>query len=146
MAGAHDWPSGSLAETAESLARPPADTLSDVLEAVRLTGALFFVVDASTPWVAAAPSTSLLAPAILPRVQHVVSYHVITGGSCWCEIEGETPVPVAEGDVLIIPHGDAYALSSVAGLRPEASLEEGLVWFRQMAAGQIPFVVTEGGG
>jgi AraC-like DNA-binding protein len=146
MAGAHDRPSGSLAEAAESLAKAPADTLSDVLEAVRLTGALFFVVDASTPWVAAAPSTSHLAPAILPRVQHVVSYHVITRGSCWCEIEGQSPVRVAAGDVIIIPHGDAYALSSVAGLRPSIALEEGLAWFRQMAAGQMPFVVTEGGG
>ena len=148
MAGAHDRPSGSLAEAAGSglASRPPADTLSDVLEAVRLTGALFFVVDASTPWVAAAPSTSALAPAILPRVQHVVSYHVITRGSCWCEIEGQPPVPLASGDVIIIPHGDAYSLSSEAGLRPPISVEEGLAWFRQMAAGQMSFVVTEGGG
>jgi hypothetical protein len=27
----------------------PSDTLSDVLEAMRLTGALFFLVDARTP-------------------------------------------------------------------------------------------------
>src|SRR5262245_14073652 len=86
------------------------DTLSDVLEAVRLTGALFFLVDASTPWAAEAPSTDTLAPVILPRTQHVVSYHVITRGSCWCEIDGHAPVRLSSGDVLIIPHGEAYAL------------------------------------
>ncbi len=122
------------------------DTLSDVLEAVRLTGALFFLVDASTPWVAAAPSTLALAPAILPRAQHVVSYHVITEGSCWCELEGQPPVPLSAGDIIIIPHGDAYSLSSEVGLHPGLTLEEGLAWFRQMAAGQLPLVVTEGGG
>jgi len=31
------------------------DTLSEVLRAVRLTGAVFFAVDASEPWVAEAP-------------------------------------------------------------------------------------------
>ena len=56
------------------------DTLSDVLEVVRLTGALFFLVDARTPWVAEAPASSDLAPVILPRAQHVVSYHVVTAG------------------------------------------------------------------
>jgi AraC-like DNA-binding protein len=144
MAGDHDRPSGSHAGTAEN--GPSADTLSDVLEAVRLTGALFFVVDASAPWVAAAPSTSVLAPAILPRAQHVVSYHVLTEGSCWCEMEGLPPVQVDAGDILIIPHGDAYALASEAGLRPSITVEEGLAWFRHMAAGQLSFVVTEGGG
>ena len=31
------------------------DALSDVLQAVRLTGAVFFDVDASAPWVAETP-------------------------------------------------------------------------------------------
>jgi hypothetical protein len=34
-----------------------SDTLSDVLAVVRLTGALFFLVDARTPWVAEAPAS-----------------------------------------------------------------------------------------
>jgi hypothetical protein len=32
-----------------------ADILSDVLRAVRLSGAIFFEVDASSPWAAEAP-------------------------------------------------------------------------------------------
>jgi AraC-like DNA-binding protein len=116
------------------------------LEAVRLTGALFFLVDAWTPWVAEAPSTEALAPAILPRGQHVISYHLITRGACWCEIAGRPPVPLAAGDVIVIPHGDAYSLSSAPRLRSGLTLEETLGWFRQMAAGQLPFVVQEGGG
>ena len=130
--------------------RPPggdhADTLSDVLEAVRLTGALFFLVEASTPWAAEAPASVHLAPAILPHAQHVVSYHVVRSGACWCESPGHDSVPLEAGDVLIVPHGHPYALTSDRGLRQGASLEESLSWFREMAAGQSPFVVTEGGG
>ena len=58
-----------------------ADTLSDVLEVVRLTGALFFLVDAHTPWVAEAPASTELLPAILPRAEHIVSYRVTVTGS-----------------------------------------------------------------
>jgi AraC-like DNA-binding protein len=122
-----------------------ADTLSDVLEAVRLTGALFFLVDAGTPWVAEAPATSQLAPVILPRAQHVVSYHVISQGTCWCESAGQPPLQLDTGDVLLVPHGHAYQLGSACGLRTGWSLDDALGWFRAMVSGQLPFVVTEGG-
>src|SRR5688572_13722448 len=85
-----------------------SDTLSDVLEAVRLTGALFFLVDARTPWVAEAPASTDLVPAILPRTQHIVSYHVVSHGTCWCESPGQVPMRLEAGDVLIVPHGHPY--------------------------------------
>ena len=124
----------------------PSDTLSDVLEAVRLTGALFFLVDAPTPWVAEAPASTHLAPVILPHAQHIVSYHVVSQGACWCESPGHTPLRLEAGDVLVVPHGHAYQLASTCGLRTGWSLDEALGWFRAMAGGQLPFVVTEGGG
>src|SRR5690606_14681301 len=125
-AGGHDQASGILA--------PGADTLSDVLEALRFTGALFFLVDATVPWVAAAPSSERLAPAILPRARHVVSYHVVGGGGCWCEMPGEPPLRLEAGDAVVIPRGDAYALSNPVGTRSGFSEADGLSWFRDMAA------------
>jgi AraC-like DNA-binding protein len=144
MTGGHDRASGSPAvAAADGLA---ADTLSDVLEAVRLTGALFFLVDATTPWIAQAPASASLAPAILPRAQLVVSFHVITRGTCWGLMAGSPPMRLEPGDVLVVPHGDEYALASEPGLRTAWSTSETLEWFRQMSRGQLPFVVEEGGG
>ena len=120
--------------------------LSDVLEAVRLTGALFFLVDASTPWLAEAPASSALAPVLLPRTQHVVSYHVITAGACWCQMAGDAPVRLEAGDVIVVPHGDAYALSSPPSAGGVFPLDALLAWFQQMASGQLPSIVEEGGG
>jgi AraC-like DNA-binding protein len=122
-----------------------SDTLSDVLEVVRLTGALFFLVDARTPWVAEAPSSAELGPVILPKAQHVVSYHVVRLGDCWCESPGHLPVRLEAGDVLVVPHGDPYQLASACGMRTGWSPDEALGWFRAMVRGELPFVVTEGG-
>jgi AraC-like DNA-binding protein len=122
--------------------------LSDVLRAVRLTGALFFFVEASSPYVAQAPSAALLAPVLLPGAQHIVSYHLLMEGSCYCEVAGQPAILLEAGDVVVIPHGDPYALSSSPGMLdtyPEAVV---LDWFKQMAARALPdpFIVTEGGG
>jgi hypothetical protein len=84
-------------------------------------------------------------PAILPRAQHIVSYHVISEGACWCESPGHAPLQLEAGDVLVVPHGHAYQLASSCGLRTGWSLDDALVWFRAMASGQLPLVVTEGG-
>ena len=61
------------------------DVLSDVLRAVRLTGAIFFDVDASAPWVAATPSAAKIAASVMPGAEHVIMFHVITAGECWAD-------------------------------------------------------------
>jgi AraC-like DNA-binding protein len=125
-----------------------ADVLSDVLRAVRLTGALLFFVEASSPYLAEAPASSLLAPIILPGAQHIVSYHLVMEGSCYCEMVGQPALRLSAGDVVVIPHGDRYALSSSPGMFGTYPEELVLQWFEQMAARVTPdpFVVTEGGG
>ena len=144
MGGSHDRASGT---PAAATGLPPGhDALSDVLEAVRLSGALFFVVRGSPPWIAEAPETAALAPAILPRVQHVVSYHVIVEGTCWCQVGSAAPVRLDAGAVIVVPHGEAYALSSAPGLTSGLPPNQLLDWFREMAAGRLPVVVEEGSG
>ncbi|MGH7357382.1 MAG: AraC family transcriptional regulator, partial [Candidatus Rokuibacteriota bacterium] len=121
------------------------DPLSDVLRAVRLTGALFFRVEARMPWGLALPDGATLAPSVLPRAQHVISYHVVTEGACWGLVHGETPVRLTAGDVLVLPRGDAYAMSMTPGVPAGPDRKAVLAFMRQMAAGQLPFTITEGG-
>jgi AraC-like DNA-binding protein len=127
-------------------APPGIDTLSDVLRAVRLTGAMFFLIDASSPWVAEAPSGAELGPVLLPGAQALISYHLIAEGAGWCFLPGGEAVAMEAGDVVVLPHGDAYGLSSAPGMRAELPAHDALGWFRAMAAGQLPPLVEEGGG
>lgn len=97
------------------------DTLSDVLRAVRLRGAVFFDISGSSDWAAEAPPSHELAPLLMPGVDHVMEYHAIAHGSCWAGIPGETPVQLFAGDVVVFPHGDAHVVSSAPNMRGDLS-------------------------
>ena len=97
-----------------------SDTLSDLLRAVRLRGALFFYVEGSHPWVAETPDQREIIPAILPGVDHMMEFHGVARGSCWAAITGETPVRLEEGDLVLFPQGDAHVMSSAPGMRAKS--------------------------
>jgi AraC-like DNA-binding protein len=94
------------------------DTLSDVLRAVRLRGALFYYIDGTSPWVAEAPPAREIIPAIMPGAEHMIEFHGVIEGSCWAGITGEPPLRLVERDVILFPHGDPHVVSSAPGLRP----------------------------
>jgi AraC-like DNA-binding protein len=122
------------------------DVLSDVLRTVKLTGALFFPLEASSPWADEIPAATVFAPTVIPGAQHVVSYHIVTHGACWATLLDGPSVHLEAGDILVVPHGDPYVMSSAPGIRSEAPVDAVLSFFRQMATGSAPSVVTEGGG
>ena len=157
MAQSHDRASGLLARPSAAPFRPEigpplpggapgADTLSAVLRMVKLTGALYFIVDASFPWGIEVPRADRFAAIILPRAQHVVSYHIVVKGAGWAGIPGAASTRFAAGDILVFPHGDPYSMLSGPGQPPQYDREATLLFFREMAAGRLPFVIEEGGG
>jgi AraC-like DNA-binding protein len=93
------------------------DILSDVLRNVRLRGAIYYYVSGSSSWVAEAPAARAIAAAVMPGSEHVMEYHVLTHGTCWAAVVGETPVRVSTGDIVFFPQGDAHVLSSAPGMR-----------------------------
>ena len=140
----------SKAHDPRSDPRPPVafDPLSEVLQTVRLTGALFFLWEASSPFAMPAPDGERLAPVLLPGARQIVSYHVVVEGECWGGVLGQPALRLRAGDVLLVPRGDAYAMahSEQACRGAVLDLEPSLAWFRAMAAGELPFVVQDGGG
>src|SRR5262245_19168860 len=122
------------------------DTLSDVLNTVRMTGALFFLVDCSDPFVLQAPQAQEFARFVVPRARHLISYHVITGGHAWGGLVDGPPVRLEQGDVLLVPHGHSYFIASAPSLRSEESSASSLRFFREVAVRAPPTVVKSGEG
>jgi AraC-like DNA-binding protein len=91
------------------------DPLSDVLRAVRLDGAFFYLVEASPPWSVSSVGARELIPRVLPGSEHLIAYHILTSGTCWAGLDGESQVVLRPGDVIVFPQGDAHFLSSAQG-------------------------------
>ena len=65
------------------------DPLSDLLRVVRLDGAFFYAVEAAEPWIVESAPAKELRPQILPASEHLISYHILTGGHCFVRLIGE---------------------------------------------------------
>lgn len=116
------------------------DFLSDLLRSVRLSGALFFEVDATAPWVAAAPPKESIAPTVVSDARHIIEYHVIVGGRCWTRLTNPNgpPIELEAGSVVVFPHGDTHVLASDPNLDAQPSLAA----FDEVARGRsLPFHV-----
>jgi AraC-like DNA-binding protein len=99
-----------------------SDVLSDVLRAVRLTGAVYFDFELTAPWVAEAPRSRDIARVVMPGAQRVIEYHLMAEGAGWGHAVGGVPVRLREGDLIVFPQGDAHVLSSAPGLRASPDL------------------------
>jgi len=142
MHSRHDPGSGSLASPSETGASGQgasdlvlplgSDPLADVLNSIKLTGALFFLVDATSPWCVEVPEAEAFAEIILPRARHIISYHVVIEGRGFASVPGVAPVSFQAGDIIVFPHADPYLMLSAPGVPPELDSEETLQFFRAM--------------
>lgn len=99
------------------------DALSDVLRAIRLTGAVFFDVQAAEPWVAETPRSAAVRGRVFPEAEHMMAFHVIARGQAWASCDGEPSAHLDAGDVVLFPHGDQHALASEPGVRDLPNFE-----------------------
>jgi len=76
------------------------DVLSDILDTVHLSGAMLGRAEFSAPWGASTEGISGLM------------FHIILSGNGFITLEGEEPVPLNTGDLLMMPHGHTHYLQS----------------------------------
>src|SRR5262245_22583442 len=98
------------------------DPLSDVLRSVRLTGGVFLDARFTAPWSVSGNMTPadcqafLASPTQVPA--QIIAYHVVIAGRLFAAVEGEPPMEVSAGEIVLIPRNDVNALSSDVGLKP----------------------------
>jgi AraC-like DNA-binding protein len=118
------------------------DVLSDVLLAVRLTGAVFFDVDARSPFATESPGADKIGEQVMGAADRVIGFHVVTEGTCWAEaVDGPDPaVRLQAGEMVIFSGGDANIMASAPGMRgaPDAAQ-----YYRPVDR-LLPFALTAG--
>lgn len=96
------------------------DALSETLRVVRLSGAIFFNARFTAPWCYQSTHADVAAPLLEPGAERVVIFHMITEGECYVELDGEPPMRLIAGDVVVFTRGDAHRMASKPGLPPAA--------------------------
>jgi len=75
------------------------DVLTEVLSTLGIQGQVFCCSELSAPWSMALPASGL------------AHFHVLEQGEAWLRLEGErTAVPLASGDLIMLPHGGGHVL------------------------------------
>jgi AraC-like DNA-binding protein len=116
-----------------------ADALSDVLDAVRLRSHVASLNEFTAPWGVRVPGSAeepwaespsaWTAPLEIPNA----GFYAIVDGSCWLEVNGQPPLHLGAGDVVVIldEHGhqicdDLYSLVCPIGeLNPQQKMRQG---------------------
>lgn len=84
----------------ELLTRFQEDVVADILQSLRMHSTLYCRAKMNAPW------------GFRVSQRSVASFHIVTGGTCWLTLEGiDTPVPLSEGDLVILPHGHAHTMT-----------------------------------
>ncbi|MFO1144934.1 MAG: AraC family transcriptional regulator [Amaricoccus sp.] len=120
------------------------DVLSDLLRAVRLTGAVYFDIRARAPWVAESPAAERVGGRVMPEFEQVVFFHILLEGHCWAALPDDpsSAVSLGPGDAIVVPGGDRHVMSSAPGMRAEPVMDI----YRQPGAQTLPFVFKDFGG
>ena len=127
--GVYDRVLGKACSTRPGLSLPEGldlDVLSDVLRAVRLTGAVYFDVRAREPWVAETPATTRICANVMPAFEHAISFHIMLDGWCWAQLADESE-PRREARERrrrsIFIGGEGHFMSTELGKRAEPNMD-----------------------
>lgn len=89
------------------------DVLTDILNSLRLSGCLYFRTELTAPW-----------GIHVPRQENVARFHIVIRGDGWLQVdEQEEALPMANGDLVVIPHGAGHNIAD-APATPSRPLDE----------------------
>jgi hypothetical protein len=94
------------------------DPLSEVLRSVRLTGGVFLDAQFTAPWCVLSKLTAEDCKFALASATQVIAYHFIIDGRFILTVEGEPPIEVRAGEIVLLPRNDAHTLAGSPGLAP----------------------------
>jgi AraC-like DNA-binding protein len=95
------------------------DALSDVLQSVRLEGALYLNAEFTAPWCIRGKCGMTSVGERLAGADHVVYFHFLTEGACKVRLDdGRQVLDVAAGDLVLFPRDDRHLMGSDLHLAP----------------------------
>ena len=91
---------------------PRDDVLSELLRSIRVCSTVYCHSELTAPW------------GFRVDAQAMASFHLVLEGACWLEVQdGEHPIPLTSGDLVILPRGQTHQLRDDLSRRVRALKE-----------------------
>lgn len=126
------------------------DVLSEVLRCVRLVGGFFLEARFTAPWCVAARIGVEECQPFLAGLVQAIGYHVVIDGAMLVGLEGEPPVRLTAGEIVLFPRNDMHTLASANGLVPVSAADliqqsaDGGLWKIAYGGGREPTTIICG--
>lgn len=118
------------------------DEVLDILRAMRLTGGVFLDARFTAPWCVTAKIGPEDCKPFLPEPRGVIAYHYVCAGRMLLALEGEPPLAVDAGEIVVLPRNDEHLAGSALD-RPAISAS---TLVQPTADGGLARIVHGGGG
>jgi AraC-like DNA-binding protein len=118
------------------------DPLSEVLRSVRLMGGLFLEGRFTAPWSVHSRISPEECRPYMTAPGQVIGFHVVIDGRLLIAVEGQPPIEVRAGEIVLLPRSDAHTLASAPGI-PSVSAQ---ALIQPSHDGGLMRVVYGGGG
>ena len=59
----------------------------------------------------------------MPTFADCLSFHVVTAGGCWLEVDGAEALYLRAGELALVPHGRGHKLFSQPGVTPAGRVD-----------------------
>jgi AraC-like DNA-binding protein len=122
--------------------RDVMDPLADLLRTMKLSGGVFLEAEFSAPWCVTAQVAPEDCRPFAPMPAQVIAYHYVVAGGFLLQCEGEPPVSVVAGEIVVMPRNERHTLGSARHLRP-VSADQLLI---PAGDGGLARIVHGGGG
>jgi AraC-like DNA-binding protein len=97
------------------------DTLSEILRTVRLKGGIFLDARFTPSWSVASSITPDDLLPYMKQAEVLCALHYVISGEMYVEVEGEEPLLVKSGELVLLPRNTPHVLSNRPGQRPVPS-------------------------
>lgn len=117
------------------------DVLSDVLRVMRLSGGMFLEARFTAPWCVLSHVTAEDCRPYMADPARIIAYHYVVEGRMLVRRDGEAPVAVSAGQIVLLSQNDPHCLGSTFDI-PAA--DASLIAMEPVGGGMV--AMTHGGG
>lgn len=94
------------------------DNPLNMLRELRLTGGIFLDGEFTAPWCVLSKVEPEDCTQFTSKPDHLIAYHYVISGRLFLNVDGQNPIPVEGGEIVVLPRNEDHVIGSAPDLIP----------------------------